>query len=314
LPALEHAPLADPAPILRWITESRRAGRTPHLHTHASSAVRLCQAAEDAGVRLDGVWLSAASEPLTIARLATIRRTGASCWPQYASVEAGVVGRGCMKSAVPDEVHVFEDRLAVIQTDPRDVPPGLAPGALLITSLSRTASALLLLNVSMGDVAELDRQPCGCQLEDLGWTLHLRDIRSVEKLTAAGMTFLDVDVIHVLERVLPERFGGGPTDYQLVEEEGVDGAPRLRLLVDPRIGPVPSDGVIETFLAAIGDGQGAEKVMRLAWQDARLLRIERRSPLVTSAGKILHLHVSGPASERQTRERGPATLGSPPAP
>ena len=123
------------------------------------------------------------------------------------------------------------------------------------------------------------------------------------------MTFLDVDVIHVLERVLPERFGGGPTDYQLVEEEGVDGAPHLSLLVDPRIGPVSSDAVSETFLTAIGDGRGAEKVMSLAWQDARLLRIERRSPLVTSAGKILHLHVTGP-----TRERGPATRGSPPAP
>ena len=80
------------------------------------------------------------------------------------------------------------------------------------------------------------------------------------------MTFLDVDVIHVLERVLPERFGGGPTDYQLVEEEGVDGAPHLSLLVDPRIGPVSSDAVSETFLTAIGDGRGAEKVMSLAWQ------------------------------------------------
>jgi hypothetical protein len=314
LPALEYAPLSDPTPILRWVADTRRAGRTPHLHTHASSAVRFCQEAARTGMRLDGVRVTAGSEPTTAARLATIRQTGATCEPLYASAEAGVVGRGCAQPDVPDEVHVFEDRLAVIQVDRRTVPPGLAAGALFVTSLHRAATALPLLNVSMGDVGELTRRRCTCPLERLGWTLHLRGIRSVEKLTAAGMTFLDVDVIHVLERVLPERFGGGPTDYQLVEEEGVDGTPRLRLLVDPRIGPVPSDAVIETFLAAIGDGRGAEKVMRLAWQDARLLRIERRSPLVTSAGKILHLHVSGPASERQTRERGPASLGSPPAP
>jgi hypothetical protein len=313
LPALEYAPLTDPAPILRWIAETRRAGGTPHLHTHASSAVRLCQAAERAGVRLDGVWLTAASEPTTAARLATMRRTGAVGWPQYASVEAGVVGRGCVRAEAPDEVHVFEDRLAVIQTSLHAVPAGLVPGALLTTSLSRTATALLLLNVSMGDVAELDRRRCGCPLERFGWTLHLRDIRSVEKLTAGGMTFLDIDIIRVLEEVLPGRFGGGPTDYQLVEEEGADGMPGLSLLVDPRVGPVPSNAVIETFLSAIGATRGAEKVMGLAWRDAKLLRVERRPPLVTPAGKILHLHVNGSARASSIRGHGAATLGSPPA-
>jgi hypothetical protein len=57
----------------------------------------------------------------------------------------------------------------------------------------------------------------------LGWTTHLRDIRSQEKLTAGGMTFLDTDLIRVLEEVLPARFGGAPTDYQLVEEEAEEG-------------------------------------------------------------------------------------------
>jgi hypothetical protein len=296
LPAIEHAPLAEPTPILRWLDEMRRAGRTPHLHTHASSAVRLCQAAEAVGMRLDGVWLTAASEPITAARLATIRRTGATCWPQYATVEAGVVARGCTRAAAPDDVHVFEDRLAVVQVDPRDPPPGLTPGALLVTSLSRTATALLLLNVSLGDVAEADRTPCGCPLEQVGWTLHLRDVRSVEKLTAAGMTFIDTDVVRVLEEVLPARFGGGPTDYQLVEEESPDGRPGLRLLVHPRVGPFASGTVVEAFLSAIEGKRGAPQVMGLAWRDAGLLRVERRPPLVTAAGKILHLHANAAGS------------------
>ena len=130
--------------------------------------------------------LTAASEPITAARLATIRRTGASCWPQYSSVETGVVGRGCLAADAPDEVHVHEDRLALIQPDPAALPPGLTPGALLITSLRRTATALIFLNVSMGDVARLNRRRCGCPLEQLGWTLHLHDVRSIEKLTAGG--------------------------------------------------------------------------------------------------------------------------------
>jgi hypothetical protein len=296
LPAVEYASLAEPTPILRWLDAERQARRTPHLHTHASSAVRLCQAAESAGMRLDGVYVTAASEPTTAARLETIRRTGATCWPQYASVEAGVVGRACSRPTAPDEVHVFEDRLALIQAGPRDVPPGLTAGALLISSLSRTATALLLLNVSMGDVAKLDRSRCECPLERLGWTLRLHGIRSVEKLTAAGMTFLDTDVIRVLEDVLPGRFGGGPTDYQLVEEESPDGRPGLRLLVHPRVGPFASETVVEAFLSAIEGKRGAPQVMGLAWRDAGLLRVERRPPLVTAAGKILHLHANGAGS------------------
>ena len=76
----------------------------------------------------------------------------------------------------------------------------------------------------------------------MGWTTHLREIRSHEKLTAGGMTFLDTDLIRVLEEVLPARFGGAPTDYQLVEEEAAEGQPRVRLLVHPRIGAVDARG------------------------------------------------------------------------
>jgi hypothetical protein len=246
-----------------------------------------------------GAGSSVSIDLATAVRLATIRRSGATCWPQYASVEAGVVGRACLAPAAPDEVHVHDDRLALIQPDSPDLPSGLTAGALLTTSLRRTATALILLNVSMGDVAILDRRRCGCPLERLGWTLHLHDIRSVEKLTAAGMTFLDTDVIRVLEEVLPERFGGGPTDYQLVEEEDVEGRPGLRLFVDPAVGPLAPDAVTEAFLSAIGTGQGAQRVMGLAWRDAALLRVERRVPLVTASGKILHLHANGAMSARR---------------
>lgn len=107
------------------------------------------------------------------------------------------------------------------------------------------------------------------------------------------MTFPDATVIRVLEEVLPSSFGGGPTDYQLVEEEDADGRACLRLLVHPRLGPLDEAAALQTFLAHIGPGTGAERVMRLAWQDARLVRVERRLPLATASGKILHLHVGG---------------------
>jgi hypothetical protein len=146
-----------------------------------------------------------------------------------------------------------------------------------------------MLNVSMGDQAVLTERSCGCPLEQLGWASHLHTIRSFEKLTAGGMTFLDSDVITVLEEDLPARFGGGPTDYQLLEED-VDGRPRVCLLVNPNLGPVDEAAVAEAFLDAIGGGSGVERVMELAWREAGLVEVRRELPRSTPAGKILHLH------------------------
>ena len=143
----------------------------------------------------------------------------------------------------------------------------------------------------MGDQAELDQRPCGCPMADLGWTTHLSGIRSYEKLTAGGMTFLDTDIIRVLEDVLPARFGGGPTHYQLVEEEDDGGRARLRLLVDPAAGALDPAQVADAFLSAIGGGTGVERVMELEWRQARILEVRRERPRSAPSGKISHLHV-----------------------
>jgi hypothetical protein len=104
------------------------------------------------------------------------------------------------------------------------------------------------------------------------------------------MALLDSDVVTVLEEALPRRFGGGPADYQLIEDEGPDGQPRLRLLVHPRVGPLDPGSVVDAFLAGIGQDSGARRVGALTWRGARLLQVERRPPVTTGAGKILHLH------------------------
>ena len=139
-------------------------------------------------------------------------------------------------------------------------------------------------------------------MERVGWASHLHSIRSFEKLTAGGMTFLGSDVIRVLEEELPARFGGGPTHYQLVEDEAADGRPRLRLFVHPTVGPIDSAAVADAFLGAIGGGSGVERVMELQWRQANLLQVERRPPLTNGSGKILHLHLVGqPAAGRVVR-------------
>ena len=98
------------------------------------------------------------------------------------------------------------------------------------------------------------------------------------------------DVIRILEEILPHRFGGGPTDYQLVEDRSANGHPRVRLLVHPAAGPMDRHAVAEEFLGALAAGDGAERVMGLAWREAGFVQVERRPPLTSGSGKILHVH------------------------
>lgn len=285
-----HVPLDDSAPIIDWMAGTLRRGAVPHLHTFASAAARLCQAALTDGRDLRGARFTMASEPTTAARLDAVRQVGAEGFAYYASIDCGPIAYGCRQPASPDDMHCLDDFQALIQAGPHGAERALPAAALLVSSLRDTAP-LMLLNVSLGDQAALERRACGCALADLGWMRHVRDVRSFEKLTAAGMTFLDVDLIRVLEETLPAGFGGGPTDYQLVEEEDATGGSVLRLLVHPRVGQMDEAAVREVFLEAIGAGSGAQRVMSLAWRDVGLPRVERRPPIHTSSGKILHLHV-----------------------
>jgi hypothetical protein len=267
-----------------------RQGGTPHVITYPSPAVRLCQAALLEGIDLTGAWFSLGGEPMTTARRQVIREAGAEIMTSYSASEAGNLGRGCASPQAPDDTHFFHDLHAVIQPGTADAINGLPPTALLLTSLRRGAR-FILLNTSLGDQAELTTRPCDCPLNDLGWTSHLSHIRSFAKLTAGGMTFHDVELIRVLEVDLPHRFGGGPTDFQLVEDVEDDSRPRVRLFVHPRLGPFDPAEVRSVFLEAIGAGSGAQRVMATAWRDSGIPEVVRDEPRVTATGKILHVHL-----------------------
>jgi hypothetical protein len=289
MPRPQAVPLSDPRPIVRWLATTLEAGQTPVLRVTASAAVRVCEAALAASQDLSGARFMLGSEPATPARLAAIRRTGASAASVYGSMDAGFIGEPCAAPRVDDEMHLREDLLGVIQVgDGASAESGLSPTTLLFTSL-RPRAVYLLVNVSMGDQAELYPARCGCQLARDGLTRHLRAVRSFEKLNAGGMTLLDVDVIRVLEEVLPSRFGGGPLDYQLLEALDGDGRAALRLLIHPRVGSLDPAAVVDVFLASLR-GDGAERVRELLWRQGETVRVERSAPRLTGAGKVLHLH------------------------
>ena len=289
MPRPETVPLADPTPIVQWLQDTLCAHEHPILRVSSSAAVRVAETARSRGVDLTGARFILGSEPVTPGRLAAIRPTGAAVSSVYGSMDAGLIADPCAASHDDVQMHVRDDLLGVIQPGD-DAPPGspLSPTTLLLTSLWPRAVHVFV-NLSVGDQADIFPARCGCPLERAGLGRQLAGVRSFEKLNAGGMTLLDVDVIRVLEEVLPARFGGGPLDYQLVEAVDGDGRGALRLVVHPNVGALDADALVDAFLGALA-GDGAARVRELLWRQGEMLRVERARPRLTPAGKVLHLH------------------------
>ena len=147
-------------------------------------------------------------------------------------------------AAEPEDIDLFDDLRAVVQ--PRGRRTRTSQTTLLFTSLGYSAR-FSLLKVSLGDQATLERRHCGCALERLGWTTHVSTIGAT-KSSRGWHSPIRFGPDRRLEKALPARFGGGPTDYQLVEGAGEDGQPRLQLVVDPAVGALDATALADAFL------------------------------------------------------------------
>jgi hypothetical protein len=288
LPWPEYVPVSEAGRVARWVAEKRRARKPALLNTTASSGVRVAVAAEELGLDISGSFFRLGGEPFTQAKADAIARTGASAVANYSMSELGRVGVACAAPAALDDLHVATDHLAVIQRE-RPVGANASVPALLFTTLRPNAPKLML-NVESDDYATLVQRDCGCLLGELGFRTHVHGVRSYEKLTSEGMTFVGSDVIALLDDVLPTRFGGRPTDYQLVEEE-VDGFAKVGIVVSPTVGELDEGAVIRAVLEALSAGPGYKGMMADVWRSGETLRVVRREPYATAAGKILPLHV-----------------------
>ncbi len=144
-----------------------------------------------------------------------------------------------------------------------------------------------MLNADIGDVGILERRRCACLFEELGYSQHLHSIRSAQKLTGEGVTFLGPDVAAILEEALPARFGGAPTDYQLLEEESAGGSTAYRLIVSPEVGPLDERAVVEAFLAELAVRRPHYRVMVDQWTRTARLGVVRARPVQTAGSKLL---------------------------
>jgi hypothetical protein len=285
-----HVPLEQARTIAARLAEDVRAGTPAEVNAPASAAVRVCLAAAEHGLDISGTFFRVGGEPLTHAKAAVLERAGCRVACHYTMSEVGRIGSACASPDALDDVHVCLDRVATIQPDVKPGLDGRPVRPLHHTTLTLSARTLLL-NVDSGDYGVLEARDCGCLLARLGLPLHLHSIRSYEKLTTEGMHFLGPDLLRLIEEVLPARFGGAPTDYQLVEDEE-DGLPRVAVVVAPAVGLVDDGEVVGTVLDALGAGAAYRRLMADVWRDGRTLRVVRRRPYSTGAGKVLPLHVS----------------------
>jgi hypothetical protein len=286
MPRPEYASTEAPEALLDWMMEETRAGRIVHLHTTPTQATVLHERALEQGVEPRLVRYTLGGEPLTRARLQTLRASGAETIPAYGTREAGVLAEACLNPAAPDDLHLADDLHAFISAGAGSST--LPPNALLLTSL-RESWPLFLLNASLGDQATLSDRTCGCVLEAAGRRHHARDVRSFEKLNLAGESVLDLDLVTLLEETLPRSFGGRPTDYQLLVDEDQT-QPRLRLRVHPRVAAPDLSAVGERLLASI---EQTEPQVAAQWRRPGLLCVELGLPLRAASGKQHHVYRLG---------------------
>jgi hypothetical protein len=285
-PRPEPVPLDRAIVVGRWAWETVRAEGAAVVRTSISMGLRAALAAADEGLDLTGVTFAGGGEPATPAKVRGITRTGARFVTRYGMSEGGSLGPPCARPLDPTDVHLCDDVWALVQ-HPRQMDGGGATvDAFCFTSLLPTAPKLML-NVETDDYGIVETRSCGCPLEEAGWRRHIREIRSYKKLTGEGMTLVGNDMLHVLEDVLPSRFGGSALDWQLREDEDERGFTRLTIVVSPRVGPADESAIVETVLEGLSRAGAGADLTGAIWRQAGTLRVERTEPVWTGAGKLM---------------------------
>jgi hypothetical protein len=305
---LYGVPIPPPEPVgldradvvALWAAETLGRYGACLIRTHVSTALRVCIAARQRRLDLTGAAFMGGGEPPTPAKVREITRTGARWVPTYWLTEAGPIGLGCASPLDGNDVHFFRDALALIQYPTRVPGVEITVDAFHFTTLLPTAPKLML-NVENDDYGMVESRSCGCFLDSCGFTEHLRHIRSFRKLTSEGVTLVGSEMVHILEELLPARFGGSPLDYQLLEEEDDKGFTRLSLLVSPKVEIADEEDVIAFVLEALGQSSVAAGLARTIWDQAKTLRVKRGEAIWTARGKFMPLQVAGRSEDPQSQ-------------
>jgi phenylacetate-coenzyme A ligase PaaK-like adenylate-forming protein len=274
--------------VARWLADEKARGKPAVLTVYASPAVRVCLAAQEHGLDISGSTFKIGGEPYTPAKARIVEACGVKATVNYGMMEMGYVAVSCENPTEDDDMHLLSDKLALLQRDVA-TSSGARVGGLFFTTTLASAPKVML-NTESGDFAHVVQRDCGCVWSRLGLTTHLSRVRSYEKLTSESVTFLGSELFRLLEEVLPARFGGHPSDYQLVEEE-VDGQPKICIVVSPSVGEVEEAALISEVLSGLTESALGPPSWVKLWREMGTLRVERRAPFSTATAKVHPLHV-----------------------
>jgi hypothetical protein len=288
IPVSHAVPPEQAAEIAGWLAAAKAQGTPAVLDTNAGCGILVCRAAREHGLDIAGSFFRFGGEPFTAAKARIVQETGCQAVCHYHMSEVGAIGMACAAPAALDDVHVVTDKIGVIQRAKRVGRSALEVPALVYTTLLPSCPKIML-NVESDDYGVLQERSCGCLFGELGFSRHLHSIRSYEKLTSSGMSFLGTELLSVVEELLPARFGGSPADYQFVETEE-NGLTKVSIVISPKVGAVEEQQLINVVLGRLSACPGGQ-LMTDVWRRNGVLRVDRREPYLTAAFKILPLHV-----------------------
>ena len=298
LPLPEYLPMSDAAVLAQWIAERKDKGHTCLLNTYASSGVRVCQAAIEHGWDIAGTKLMMTGEPTTLKKMSEIEAAGAKALGEFNMVELGTVASRCGNPQSADDLHLMRDSLALIHRGRRFPWMDEELRALVFTTVSSVAPKIML-NVEMDDCGIVETRRCGCGFDQFEFFEHLRTIRSFSKLSAEGMNVMSSDFLRLFEEVLPGRYGGDSTDYQLAQYEDERGFTRLAILVHPRIGELDEESLLHTVHEELKRGthfrSEPREMMLHMWSKAGTLQVRCEPPRANPRGKVFPFHAIWPS-------------------
>lgn len=299
MPSPEYLPPNDFRPVVERLARLKAEGRDCFIGGMVSTIVRIASAAIEANVDISGTLFSVGGEALTDSKRAVIESAGCRVFPTYGMTELGSIGRSCSQMTSGNVVHLFDDSIAAINRRRQAPLADVEVDSLMFTTL-HPASPYVVINVEMDDAGTIEPCECDCAFTRFGFRTRIRDIFSYGKLTGQGMTLVGDDLLGILERRLPGRFGGNPSDYQLIEQEG--GAQTEMLLrISPRLGAAAED--VKGFFLDELKGIYGGALARRSWMHTGGVRVEAKEPFVTSSGKVLPLYLLGVGKRAGAAER-----------
>ncbi|MBN1566320.1 MAG: hypothetical protein JXA73_00625 [Acidobacteria bacterium] len=273
-----------------WLAKKRQEGIFCWVNGVVSACVRVAADALDNRLDIRGTLFRVSGEALTEAKRRIMESAGAEVFPYYHIHELGPIGQACRQMREDNCVHIQRDAVAVISYRRMAPLSSVEVNSLLFTSLLPFAPRVLI-NVEMDDAGVIGPARCDCVYRKAGFVEQISEIHSFGKLTGHGITLVGGEVVRILEEILPQRFGGAPGDYQLVE---ADAGRRTDIIlrVSPRSGAKPPDRIKEVFLDEVRKLYGGSLSYR-QWKHSGAVNVVIGEPFTTTSGKILPLHLLG---------------------